>query len=56
MNYKLLFSISKTHLLTRKKQSGIAALGVTFGIGTYIIMMGFMNGRRLCVTSRVGPP
>jgi lipoprotein-releasing system permease protein len=44
MNYKLLFSISKTHLLTRKKQSGIAALGVTFGIGTYIIMMGFMNG------------
>jgi lipoprotein-releasing system permease protein len=44
MNIKLLFSISKTHLLTRKKQSMIAALGVTFGIGTYIIMMGFMNG------------
>ena len=44
MNFKLLLSISKTHLLTRKKQSAIAALGVTFGIGTYIIMMGFMNG------------
>ncbi len=44
MNYRLLLSISKTHLLSRKKQSIIAALGVTFGIGTYIIMMGFMHG------------
>jgi lipoprotein-releasing system permease protein len=44
MQFRLLLSISKTHLLTRKKQSIIAALGVTFGIGTYIIMMGFMNG------------
>ncbi len=44
MNLRLVLSISKTHLLTRKKQSLIAALGVTFGIGTYIIMMGFMSG------------
>jgi lipoprotein-releasing system permease protein len=44
MNLRLVLSISKTHLLTRKKQSIIAALGVTFGIGTYIIMMGFMSG------------
>ena len=44
MDLRLVLSISKTHLLTRKKQSLIAALGVTFGIGTYIIMMGFMNG------------
>ncbi len=44
MNVKLLLSISRTHLWTRKKQSLIAALGVTFGIGTYIILMGFMNG------------
>jgi lipoprotein-releasing system permease protein len=44
MNLRLILSISKTHLLSRKKQSIIAALGVTFGIGTYIIMMGFMNG------------
>lgn len=44
MKYKLLLSISKTHLLSRKKQSMIAALGVTFGIGTYIIMMSFMTG------------
>lgn len=44
MKFSLLLSISKTHLLTRKKQSLIAALGVTFGIGTYIIMMSFMTG------------
>jgi len=41
---RILLSISRTHLFSRKKQSLIAALGVTFGIGTYIIMMGFMNG------------
>jgi lipoprotein-releasing system permease protein len=41
---RILLSISRTHLSSRKKQSLIAALGVTFGIGTYIIMMGFMNG------------
>ena len=44
MDFRLILSISKTHLLSRKKQTLIAALGVTFGIGTYIIMMGFMNG------------
>jgi lipoprotein-releasing system permease protein len=44
MKFSLLISISRTHLWSRKKQSIIAALGVTFGIGTYIIMMGFMNG------------
>lgn len=43
-NYKLLFKITKTHLLSRKKQTSVAALGVTFGIGTFIIMMGFMTG------------
>ena len=44
MDVRLILSISRTHLFSRKKQSIIAALGVTFGIGTYIIMMGFMNG------------
>ena len=44
MDFALLLSISKTHLFSRKKQSLIAALGVTFGIGTYIIMMSFMTG------------
>ena len=44
MRFKLLLSISKTHLWSRKKQSLIAAMGVTFGIGTYIIMLSFMTG------------
>ena len=43
-NWSLLLSIAKTHLLTRIKQTAIAALGVTFGIGTYIILMSFMTG------------
>lgn len=43
-NWRLILSISKTHIWTRKKQSLIAALGVTFGIGTYVIMMSFMHG------------
>lgn len=43
-SYSIIFSITKTHLLTRIKQSAIAALGVTFGIGTFIIMMSFMTG------------
>ena len=41
---RLILDISKTHLLTRLKQSSVAALGVTFGIGAYIILMGFMTG------------
>ena len=44
MKIGLIFSISKTHLLSRKKQSITAAMGVMFGIGTYVIMMGFMEG------------
>jgi lipoprotein-releasing system permease protein len=44
MNFPLLLSITKTQMLAHKKQSFIAALGVTFGIGAYIIMMSFMSG------------
>lgn len=36
--------IVKTHLLSRKRQTVVASLGVTFGIGLYIAMAGFMNG------------
>jgi len=43
-DYRLLLSITKTHLLSRFKQTSIAALGVTFGIGTFIIMVSFMTG------------
>ncbi|MFT6500033.1 MAG: lipoprotein-releasing system permease protein [Crocinitomicaceae bacterium] len=44
MKFSVILSISKTHLFSRKKQTIIAALGVTFGIGAYIIMMSFMTG------------
>jgi lipoprotein-releasing system permease protein len=44
MNIKVILSISITHLLARKKQSLVAALGVTFGIMMYISLVGFMNG------------
>lgn len=44
MNWPVILSISKTHLLSRKRQSIIASLGVMFGIGTFIILMGFMTG------------
>ena len=43
-NWKVILSISKTHLLSRLKQTGIAALGVTFGISTFIILVSFMTG------------
>src|SRR5215212_8111878 len=44
MNWKLAFEIALTHLLTKKKQSLIAMLGVTFGISMFIIMISFMTG------------
>ena len=44
MAKSVLFTIAKTHLWARKKQSAIAALGVTFGIGTFIILVSFMTG------------
>ncbi|NQZ76885.1 MAG: ABC transporter permease [Ekhidna sp.] len=44
MNWSVILSISRTHLLSRMKQTIIAALGVTFGIGTFIILVSFMTG------------
>ncbi|MCX6291181.1 MAG: ABC transporter permease [Bacteroidetes bacterium] len=38
------FDISKTHLLSRKKQTIVAILGVTFGIAMFILMISFMQG------------
>jgi len=43
-NYRVILDITRTHLLSRIKQSGVAALGVTFGIGMFITMIGFMTG------------
>lgn len=41
---KIVLSITKKHLFSRLKQTSIAALGVTFGIGTFIVMVSFMTG------------
>lgn len=40
----VILSIAKTHLLSKLKQTIIAALGVTFGIGSYITLVSFMTG------------
>ncbi len=42
--YRVILDITRTHLTSRMKQSAIAALGVTFGIGTFIVLMSFMTG------------
>lgn len=49
----LLLEISKTHLLAKKKQTIVAALGVTFGISMFIIMMSFMTGLNLLLDGLV---
>ena len=41
---RLLLGIARTHLTSRLKQSIIAGLGVTFGIGMFIILISFMTG------------
>lgn len=43
-NLRIILDITRTHLFTRFKQTSIAALGVTFGIGTFIILVSFMTG------------
>lgn len=43
-NWHVILSIAKTHLLTKIKQTSVAALGVTFGIGAYITLVSFMTG------------
>jgi len=36
--------IAKIQLLSRKRQTAIAILGVTFGIAMFILMISFMKG------------
>jgi lipoprotein-releasing system permease protein len=43
-NWSVILNIAKTHLLTKIKQTATAALGVTFGIGSYITLVCFMTG------------
>jgi lipoprotein-releasing system permease protein len=44
MNWKLALNIAITHLLTKKKQSLVAMLGVLFGISMFLVMISFMTG------------
>ena len=44
IKWNVILSIAKTHLLTKFKQTLVAALGVTFGIGSYITLSAFMTG------------
>ncbi|TAF63178.1 MAG: ABC transporter permease [Cytophagales bacterium] len=41
---KILFEIAKTQMLSRSRQTLIATLGVTFGIGMFIVLVSFMTG------------
>src|SRR5688572_11593843 len=41
---KLVIEIAKTHLLSKPKQTIIAMLGVTFGIGMFIALVSLMTG------------
>lgn len=44
MNYKLIFSIARSLLLARLKQTSVAAFGVTFSICMFITLLSFMTG------------
>ncbi|MBX2816631.1 MAG: ABC transporter permease [Saprospiraceae bacterium] len=50
---KLIMDIAFTQLTSKMKQSGVAALGVMFGIGMYIIMLSFMTGLNLLLDGLV---
>ncbi len=44
MNWTLAFGISVTHLITKRKQTLVAMMGVMFGISMFIVMISFMTG------------
>ncbi|MGF1637790.1 MAG: ABC transporter permease [Cyclobacteriaceae bacterium] len=44
MRIPLTVEIAKTHLLSKKRQTLVAMMGVTFGIGMFIGLIGLMNG------------
>jgi lipoprotein-releasing system permease protein len=44
---RLALKIAVTHLLSKKKQTAVAMLGVTFGIAMFILMISFMTGVNL---------
>jgi lipoprotein-releasing system permease protein len=44
MSLAVNLEIAKTHLLAKKRQTLVAMMGVTFGIGMYLLMISFMSG------------
>src|SRR5215831_13823093 len=44
MNWKLALEIAVTHLVTKKRQSLVAMMGVLFGISMFLVMISFMTG------------
>jgi lipoprotein-releasing system permease protein len=44
MNLSITTQIARTHLLSKKRQTLVAMLGVTFGIAMFITMISFMQG------------
>lgn len=44
MNSKLLFSIARSLMEARRRQTVVAAAGVSFSISMFIALLGFMNG------------
>ena len=44
MKRSLTLEIALTHLLTKRKQTVVAMLGVTFGISMFLVMISFMTG------------
>lgn len=44
MKFRLTFSIAKSLLLARWKQTLVAAIGVTFGIAMFVALLSFMTG------------
>lgn len=44
MNIKLIFGIAKSLLFARFKQTLVAAIGVTFSISMFVMLLGFMTG------------
>ncbi len=44
MKSQLNLEIACTHLLTKRKQSMVAMLGVMFGISMFLTMISFMTG------------
>ena len=53
MNARLLLDIAKSLLLARRKQSLVAAAGVTFGIAMFIAMQSFMTGLNILLDGLV---